>query len=159
MEAKTSTRDVKRAGRFGLVGIFNTLLDFFLFNALTKFFGFGLIPANAVSTTVAMVMSFTLNKRLVFKSDSGSLLIQALTFFATTAVGLYVIQNGIIHFLTDVWTAPLWIGVEIVRGLGIPFFSDAFYINNGAKAIATVASLAWNYLLYRSLVFRPQATV
>jgi putative flippase GtrA len=146
--------EIKRVGRFGAVGIINTLLDFFIFNFCSKFLQFGLIQSNVISTTIAMVFSFLANRKVVFKQERGSILKQAVIFFAVTAVGLYVIQNGIIYFLTSVWTAPLNLAVSIVRGLGIHLFSDAFYINNGAKAVATLASLTWNYLMYKRVVFR-----
>jgi putative flippase GtrA len=60
----------------------------------------------------------------------------------------------IIWILVSAWTAPLHLFVTIVRGVGIHLFSDGFYINNGAKAIATVASLIWNYIMYKKVVFK-----
>jgi putative flippase GtrA len=148
------TVEIKRVGKFGIVGIINTLLDFGIFNALTKFAHFGLIQANIVSTTCAMLFSFFANKKVVFKQEGGSVVRQAILFFAITAFGLYVIQNGIIYLLTDLWIGPINLFVNIIRSVGINFFSDGFYINNGAKAIATLASLTWNYIMYKKVVFK-----
>ncbi len=146
--------EIRRVGKFGIVGIINTLLDFGIFNALTKFAHFGLIQANIISTTCAMLFSFFANKNLVFKQDGGSVAKQAVSFFVVTAFGLYVIQNGIIWLLTDVWVGPVHLVVQTVRSLGIHVFSDGFYINNSAKAVATVASLTWNYIMYKRVVFK-----
>ena len=145
--------EAAQVGKFGIVGVLNTLIDF-IFNALGKFAGWPPIPANVVSTSVAMIFSFFANKRVVFKVTGGSVVKQAVIFLVTTAFGLYVIQNGIIFLLTNTWTAPVHLVVSIVRGIGIKLFSDAFYINNSAKAVATVASLTWNYIMYKKLVFK-----
>lgn len=154
LEGIRQRHDLRRAGKFGVIGIINTLLDFTIFNVETKYLGLQVIPANIVSTTIAMVFSFTANRQIVFGGRGKAVWRQGVSFLAVTAVGLYVIQLGIIHLLVIDWPAPLHLGVHIVRGLGINVFSDGFYINNGAKAIATVASLAWNYIMYKRVVFR-----
>jgi putative flippase GtrA len=146
--------EIKRVGKFGLVGIANTLIDFGIYNFASKFLGWTLIEANTLSTTVAMTFSFFANRQLVFEPGRGSMARQAAVFFAVTAFGLYIIQNGIIHLLTSEWRGPLEWGTHIVRQGGIKLFSDAFWINNGAKAVATVASLTWNYIMYKKVVFR-----
>lgn len=145
--------EVKRVGKFGAVGIANTLIDFGLYNLLTSL-GLSYVAANLPSTTVAMTFSYLANQRLVFKSQRRSLA-QAALFFIVTAFGLWVIQNGIIHFLTEVWTGPLDLAVDIVRAVGLgEVFSAEFVIKNGAKVTATLASLIWNYLWYKKVVFK-----
>lgn len=152
----TAIRRAKHVGKFGAVGIINTAIDFFLFNFLSKFVftgTAGVIPSNVVSTTAAMTFSFFANKKLVFKSGHRSYARQVVAFLVTTAFGLYVIQTSIMYFLLHVWTAPLELAVSLVRQLGINLFNDNFYINNGAKVIATGASMAWNYVVYKKVVF------
>ena len=153
LSAKNRLR-FRQLGKFGAVGAANTFLDFFIFNFASKFLGFPLLLANTVSTTIAMVFSFVVNRKVVFKKGDGSAALQAVTFYAVTAFGLYVIQNGIIHILTTMWTAPLIAMTHTLRQLGLHAFTDAFYINNGAKAVGTVASLAWNFVTYKKVVFR-----
>lgn len=153
----SSRAEIKRIGKFGAVGIINTLIDFALFNFFSKFIlvgTAGVIPSNIISTTTAMIFSFFANKTLVFKSDRGSVVRQAVIFFAVTGFGLWVIQSGVIYVLIHIWTAPLELAVRIIRHLGISWFNDDFYINNGAKAAATVVSLTWNYVMYKKVVFR-----
>jgi putative flippase GtrA len=147
--------EVKRVGKFGLVGIINTLIDFVIYNVLFGILGLDVRIANIISTTCAMIFSFTANKQLVFGRGSGSLVKQAVVFYAVTAFGLYVLQTGTIHILTDIWTTPLHVAVSIIHGLGFgEVFSDTFIINNGAKAVGTVLSLTWNYMMYKKVVFR-----
>ncbi len=149
--------EIKQVGKFGLVGIINTLLDFGLFNLFTSsLVGFSLYQANIISTTVAMAFSFFANKRLVFKQEGGNLLKQALVFVAVTGFGLWVLQNGIIKLLVDVWPAPLNLAYSVVQVLGLDqILSQDFVTKNGAKAVATLVSLTWNYVLYKKVVFKP----
>jgi putative flippase GtrA len=144
---------IKRVGKFGIVGVLNTLLDFLIYNVLSSEFGLGLIQANIISTTVAMISSFFANKKLVFRAHHGSVAKQAIMFYAVTAFGLYIIQNGVIHLLTDAWLWPTQMGLMAFHLLGINGH-DAFLVKNGAKAVATLASMIWNYTMYRKLVFR-----
>ena len=149
-----STADIKQVGRFGLVGIINTLIDFSIYNFCLKFLELGAVPSNTISTTIAMIFSFVANRQVVFERGEGSVKRQAVLFFVVTAFGLYVLQNGVIHILTDVWRAPLVWTVGELRVVGIHVFSDDFYINNLAKVVGTLVSLTWNYIMYKKVVFK-----
>ncbi len=149
-----SAAEIRQVGKFGIVGLLNTLIDFVIYNFCLKFLGFGVIPANTISTTIAMVFSFTANRQVVFKPGSGTVKRQAAMFFVVTAFGLYVLQNGVIHILTSSWSVPLEAGTRVIRGLGIHWFNDAFYINNLAKVCGTFVSLTWNYIMYKKVVFK-----
>ncbi len=151
----SAATEVVLVGKFGLVGMLNTAIDFTIYNILHFTLGLGLISSNIVSTTIAMCFSFVMNKRLVFRHHEGSTLKQAAIFLATTAFGLYVLQNGVIVLLTEVWHEPLQLVVAIVHVLGLgDAFSDRFVINNGAKVFGTALSLTWNYIMYKKVVFR-----
>lgn len=142
--------------KFGLVGILNTAVDFLLFNILTnKKIGLRKIPANLISTTVAMLISFTLNRGFVFNATSGNIYIQSAEFFAVTAFGLYVLQNIVIWFLLDVWDWPVEFAWKIVQLLKLnKFMSHEFVRKNAAKGAATLVSLTWNYLMFSFIVFK-----
>lgn len=143
--------DIVRAGKFGLVGALNTLIDFLLYNLLSSLLKLTLVQSNIISTTIAMIFSFTANKKLVFQSH-GSIVRQSVLFFAITAFGLYILQTGTIKFLTDIWFGPLAVGLAIAHAIGLQGH-DQFLIKNGAKAAGTVVSLAWNYIMYKKVVF------
>ena len=146
--------DLARVSKFSAVGIVNTAIDFGLYNVMFAVFGLSIIVANLISTTVAMVFSFFANRHVVFEAGHGRAARQAVLFLVTTAFGLYVLQLGIIKLLTDVWTGPLTIAVTVVHGAGLTHLSDRFIRFNGAKAIGTVASLIWNYFVYKRVVFK-----
>jgi putative flippase GtrA len=125
------------AGRFALVGGFNTVLDFTLLNALSVF-GLPAIGANTVSTGIGMTSSFILNKNYTFRSGSKNHLKDVALFIIFTLVGLWVIQNLVISGLLHV----------------LPVDWPQFMRLNGAKVLGTGVSMVWNYLSYKHVVFR-----
>ncbi|HSX02612.1 MAG TPA: GtrA family protein [Candidatus Saccharimonadia bacterium] len=147
--------DLRRVGKFGAIGVINTLLDFTIYNVLHTQAGLSLIEANIISTTCAMIFSFFANKQIVFKHHGGRWWHQAVPFFAATMFGLYVLQNGTITLLTDIWPGMLGVAVMLAHATGASrVVSDSFVVNNGAKAVATAVSLAWNYIIYKKVVFK-----
>lgn len=147
--------NIVQAGKFSAVGIINTLLDFAILNIFATILGWPRIPSNIISTTVAMTFSFFANRQLVFKPSGKSYFRQATLFLIVTAFGLYVLQNGIIYGLTELWTWPLDLAYLLVENLGLGgVFSLDFVYTNGAKAAATLVSLVWNFILYKKVVFK-----
>ena len=124
--------------RFAIVGGANTALDFAVLFLLVNF-GLDRIPANFISTSVAFVFSFFVNKSFTFKSTGGNAKKQFAVFLLITMFGLWVIQPVII-------TAFAW----LVSGLGLQS-SVVLFIG---KLFATVATLIWNYVLYSRFVFK-----
>lgn len=124
--------------KFGIVGVANTALDFAILFLLVAV-GLDKIPANFVSTGVAFIFSFFVNKSFTFKSKGGNVKKQFLIFLGITIVGLWIIQPLIIGSLSNLLAGTHWAS-------GIILFI--------AKIIATVASLVWNYILYSRFVFK-----
>lgn len=120
--------------KFAVVGVANTALDFALFLLLFNM-GVNKIGANYVSTSVAFIFSFFVNKSFTFKNKGGNVKKQFAIFIAVTIVALWVIQPLIIWGITAV------IGTN---NLTLIF----------AKLVATVASLVWNYVMYSRFVFK-----
>jgi putative flippase GtrA len=124
--------------RFGIVGIANTALDFIL---LFLFVSLGLdkILANYISTAIAFIFSFFVNKSFTFKSKGGNVPKQFLVFVGVTIIGLWVIQPLVILGVSALLAGTGW-------NESVILFS--------AKIVATVASMIWNYLFYSRLVFK-----
>jgi putative flippase GtrA len=124
--------------RFAIVGGANTALDFallFLFVAL----GLNSIAANYISTSIAFIFSFFVNKSFTFKSKGGNVKKQFALFIGITIIALWVIQ-------------PLLI--LAVTALLSPFGWNESLVLFIAKLVATVGSLIWNYIFYSRLVFK-----
>lgn len=127
---------VKQASKFGLVGILNTGIDFAIFNLGHSIFGLGTVTANVISTTIAMIISFMINRHYVFTGSSNRAVRQAILFLVVTALGLYILQNGVIYIVTT-----------------YVLHSNDIVASNIAKLVGTVASLVWNFILYKLVVF------
>lgn len=120
--------------RFCGVGVINTVLDVGIFLAL-RTGGLGILPANIVSTTAALGLSYVLNKGYTFQTD-GSFRNLA-SFLTVTLCGLWIIQPLMIH---------------AVRQFLLDEPNTASH-NLTAKMIAVGATFIWNYLWYSRLVF------
>jgi putative flippase GtrA len=150
--------------RFAVVGVVNTLVDYLLFVALTKIMRLPLDwvwIAKLISGTVAISISFLLNRRWVFRA-SGAPLGQAARFLATAVVGIYGIQTSLTQFF-----------VSSQPGLGKALYSvlkdthlsgefssiltEALAIKTVAFALATLVSMTFNFFVYKFWVFREKA--
>ncbi len=149
-----TTSQVRQVGRFGLIGIVNTVIDFGIYNLLFNLVGLALIPANLISASVAMVFSFVANKSFVFRSKGKFSFKQAVTFLIISAIAVYGIQNLFIYVFAKAWPS----GLGTVYGWFKPIiggiFSREFVIDNGAKALGVATGMVWNFLLYKRFVFR-----
>ena len=126
--------------RFGIVGIANTALDFAILFLLVAL-GLDKIPANYISTGVAFIFSFFVNKSFTFKSKGGNVKKQFVIFIAISIIGLWIIQPLVITAISAVLAHTSWAS-------GLILFI--------AKIIATIASLIWNYVFYSRLVFKKE---
>lgn len=126
--------------RFAIVGGLNTVIDFGILFTLVAL-GLPAIASNFVSTSVAMVFSFLVNKSYTFKDNKKSTGKHVVYFLVITIFGMWVIQPIII---------------ESVTLLLQPLLKTGFLVLFIGKGLATAASLTWNYLMYRKFVFKKQ---
>lgn len=124
-----------------LVGGFNTVLDFTLLFIFVHI-GINKIPANFLSTGVAMIVSFFANKTFTFKDTSQAKKRQFILFVTVTIIGMWVVQPLVI------WLAS---------GVLDPHMANKSLELLIAKLIATGASLVTNYLGYSRVVFKKDA--
>ena len=130
--------------RFAIVGGANTALDFAILFFLV-FLGLDKIAANFISTSIAFVFSFFVNKSFTFKATTETgkkkQLQQLGIFLGISIVALWVIQPLIIAGVT---AALLPLGVAAPVALFV------------AKIIATIGSMIWNFILYKRFVFKTE---
>jgi putative flippase GtrA len=158
----SANTEVKRVGKFGLVGILNTLIDYVLFIALTKIFSIPLERvwiAKFVSGAVAMTNSFYLNRKWVFSSHSPDLRSQALRFLLVTLVGVFGIQTGLVQLFSSSFPYFGELAYQIAEALGLTqllpsLITQDLVIKTVAFGIGTLASMTWNFILYKKVVFR-----
>ena len=124
--------------RFGLIGGANTVIDFGILFIL-KQIGLQILTSNIISTTIAFIFSFFMNKTYAFESKSKNVRREFIAFVLVTLFGLWVIQNIVIWLLM-----PLLANFDLTENMALLF----------AKLAATVVSMVWNYLLYDRVVFK-----
>ncbi len=123
---------------FAVIGVVNTALDFGLLFAL-KSLGLPAVAANTISTSIAFIFSFIMNRKYTFKSSGQNVKRELLLFITVTLFGLWVLQNIVIWLLT-----PALAGFGLAENTAVLV----------AKLFATAVSLAWNYVMYDRVVFK-----
>ncbi len=146
---------LKQLFLFCLVGVLTTVIDFVVFNLLTRpALGWRRIPANIASVSSAMVWSFFANWLIVFGSDGQDWLARAGRFLITTGFSAFVLQNIILYLTTYVWQWPTRIVFAIVRRLQLEHrLTQDLVSRNTCKTIAVSLGLTWNFLWYKFFVY------
>lgn len=126
--------------KFGLVGVLNTVIDFGILNLLITLTGiqagFGIIPLNLASFTLATINSYFWSKYWVFVGAKKS---KFIIFLVVSVLG--ILLNTAVVFLLTTFVPP-------------PVHMSATVWANVAKIVATLVSLVWNFLGYKLVVFK-----
>lgn len=133
---------LRQITKFVIVGGLNTFLDFAVLNFLIAWsgiaVGIGFSFFKGISFLVAGTNSYFWNKYWTFESSNKKEL-EFVQFIVVSAIGLFI-NVGVASF--------------IVNNIGAPgAISLALWANIGAL-IAVAASLIWNFLGYKFIVFR-----
>lgn len=124
--------------RFASVGVLNTAVDFGLYVALFAL-GMSPVPANFISTSAGLAVSFLGNSRYVFRT-SGPTARQVALFLVTAGIGIWLIQPVVIVAVTAAATSA--------------GFTTSWLVGAAAKFVAIGVAAVWNYYLYSRVVFR-----
>lgn len=163
MENIAKNETTKQVGKFAIVGVINTLVDVVILNILV-FLGFTaalvifnqkFLVANIISVAVAIINSFILNRQWTFRAEGENIYLQIIKFLIITIIGMFVLHqlvfNGIYYGLP--WISGFAISITHFLKLN-NILSDQFVSLNFAKAIAIIASLIWNFIGYKFIVFK-----
>jgi len=141
---------IKQISKFVIVGVINTGIDFAVLNALlfsTKIYsGRWLILFNSISFSAAVINSYFLNKYWTFKSQNveDSKAKQFSQFLIISSIGISI-NDAIVYGLAT-FTSPL-------------FGFSAQMWTNVAKLFATAASMVWNFIGYKFIVFKKKDSI
>jgi putative flippase GtrA len=155
-----------QARRFVVVGVINTSVDYVLFVGLTKILHLPLDwvwVAKVMSGTVAISISFLLNRSWVFGATTHRAMRQAAKFVTATAVGVYGIQTPLTQLFASVFQAPGRALYDVLRDVGLAdafpsLLTQALATKTAAFVLATCVSMVFNFLAYRYWVFRASAS-
>lgn len=147
----------KQAGKFGIVGISNTVIDLGLYNLLSQVFGVYVVLANVISVGVAIINSYVWNKTWTFKDKSKvDVLPQFLKFVFFSLIGM-AIQTATVWLLATKWTVTgefMYLIVEFLKINNIlGFITEQFVIANWAKVWGIGFALIWNFIAYKKWTF------
>ncbi|CAM3091085.1 hypothetical protein SPAN111604_03085 [Sphingomonas antarctica] len=113
--------------RFAIVGVSNTAMTWAIFLTLAVWFRLDPVLANVIAWTISSSWSFYWNRRFTFRSDDPAVPSQAMRFVAVNIAAI-----GLSSLIVAVFRHhPLWI----------------------RQAFATAATLGWNYVMCRRVVF------
>lgn len=123
---------IAQVARYSVVGILNTALDATLYFLLTHFLGLGglKVLAKAISYGAGTVNSFHWNRSWTFKSRVRALV----TFLPFLAVSLMALGLNAV---------AMYLSLELFSQQELPAF-----------AVATIATLLWNFVLTKFVIFR-----
>ena len=135
---------VSQLAKYALVGIANTAVDFGILNLLAwvigKYEGGIVGILNVVSFIVAVIHSYFWNKFWTFENKKKvNTVIQFIQFVIVSIIGMLI--NTVIVYAMSTLVQP-------ACGLGPKAWL------NIAKVIATIASLIWNFIGYKLIVFK-----
>ena len=116
---------------FAFIGVFNTIIDFSVYFALTRYAAVYYIAANFFSFLTATTFSFFVNKRFTFQDRRAATAGQYMKFFVVTGIGFFL--NTLILFIS-------------VHFLALHDF--------GGKIIAVIIVLFWNFGINKLWTFR-----
>ncbi len=131
--------------KFLVVGLLNTGIDFGLFFIFTSVFTMHFFFANLLSTGAALIVSFILNAQLTFNNRMTRANVSL--FLIVTLTGLWLLQPIIIA------------AAQPIISFILQPAQNSVFILLLAKAVATTATLVWNYFLYKNIVFRAKESL
>ena len=142
-------------GKFVLVGIINTGVDFLILNLEMKLTGITsggyIFLLNVISFSVATANSYFLNKFWTFQDKGNSNeSVKFSQFFAVSFVGI-IINSTIVYLMTSFF-AP-FLGISAILTLATGKNIQSLWANF-AKLAATGISLVWNFIGYKLWVFK-----
>jgi putative flippase GtrA len=139
--------------RFACVGIINTVTDLTILNTLVFVFHAPTIPANLVSASVSITLSYFLNHHIVFRSPVEHSLKRFAHFFAVTGFGILAIQSLVIYVVIHILDHHQSGVVHLIHSAGLHLSAKAFDLNLG-KLIAIVITMVWNFMIYHLFIFK-----
>lgn len=134
MQIDKMKKEITMLITYNLIGLMNTAIDFCLFFVFTKLFYIPITIAQIFSYSAGMINSYFMNRKHTFKSNKSVNLIEFISFLGINIISL-TISTIVLNQM-----------VVLVNNLFI------------SKTIATLFSLAINYLGQRFITFRKRGS-
>lgn len=146
--AKRNKKEVKRFGKFMIIGTVGAVIDGGVLNILAHVFRVDLLIAATISFTMAVSQNFLWNRFWTYpESKVHPFLSQYIQFFAINATAL-LIRLPILKI------APPPLTTLIRSILQTSPSTTEVLANNGAWAIAVGIAMFWNFFINRFVTYR-----
>lgn len=146
----------KETKRFSLVGLIATAVDYTIYNVITGIFHGPLIVGNVASTSAASIVSFVLNREVVFDGTRHNKKRYTITLYVIIiAISIYVIQSIVLYFVHRYLPGLGASAGDFLSTINLHGISDRLLQNNLAKVIASFTGAIWNFFMLRKFVFVP----
>jgi putative flippase GtrA len=146
----------KETKRFSLVGLIATTVDYTIYNVITGVFHGPLIIGNLASTSAASIVSFVLNREVVFDGTRHTKKrYTIMLYILIIAVSIYAIQSIVLYLVHRYVPGLGGSAGDLLAAINIHGISDRLLQNNLAKVIASFTGAIWNFFMLRKFVFVP----
>jgi len=144
-----------RLGRFVIIGICNTIINFAILNF--AFYGLhqGKLVSSFIATSCAVIFSFILNRNFVFL-DKKRPVMKLTIFIIVTVSGILIVQNSIYALGIFLLHNHEFGVINFIHDLTRISLSRNFVDVNLSNAVASLLVMIWNYNGYRWFVFKTQ---
>jgi putative flippase GtrA len=142
-----------RLGRFVIIGICNTVINFIILNI--AFYGLhqGKLVSSFIATSCSVVFSFILNRSFVF-ADKERPAMKLVFFIIVTLSGILLVQNSVYALGIYLIHNHEFGLINFVHKLAGIHISRDFVDVNLSNVIASLFVMVWNYNGYRLFVFK-----
>ncbi|MBQ4518955.1 MAG: GtrA family protein [Clostridia bacterium] len=145
-------KDVLQAGKFALVGVVNTLLDYVLFFVFFSLCGLDKNIAQILATAIAMTNSYLVNRYWTFQK-TGAVKGQEIVRFVAVNILSLLTTLLFLNLFYD-WLALHKLANELLSLLGIPLVLEGDWAVMFCKVLVMPFSLGVNFLGNRLWVFK-----
>lgn len=134
---------MEQAGKFGIVGVLNTVIDLFVVSMFVIFMpkttSTIFVAFKTISFFIAATNSYFWNKWWTFRHNGNVSAFDFVRFLVPTVVG-GVLNIGVAALVVSLFAHAGMVSITLA--------------NAGAIA-GTAVAFVWNFLMYRNIVFRP----
>lgn len=148
-----SKEEQKDLGKFFLVGVVSTVVDYLLLNVFAVWLKFPLLVANSLAAPASSFLSYKLNRHVVFEDRMHGQRKTLLLYALIVGFGILVIQNSLLHVLEGSIAQPIAEFLKPLFGTVHLKLSQGTIAINVAKIGASLVMALWNFYMLRKFVF------
>ena len=152
MKKNKTKRSLKQIVRFGIVGVFNTLVDYGFFYVFLSFAGLHKSIAQVFATAIAMCGSYLLNKHWTFGKEGRGNAVE-IAKFLTVNIASMLTAIFFTHLFYDIFHIENIVN-NCLGTMGVRYIISGDLAIMVCKVCASVFSLVMNFLGNKFWVFK-----